>query len=196
MMDYLRKVLSGLWSLIVGLKITGIEFVKPQITIHYPRKEVHNLDTYRGHVDLVAMPGDPATPRCVVCYTCVDTCPSGCLSLQCHVDGEEPPAKGDAHQELMLGLEVAIPQSSPKAPPADRIVRVLDGFRLNYNLCSLCGLCVQSCPVSSLTFSRDVYLAGTARSDFEYDLLGRLKERAAAANGKAAVNNQAMDKAA
>ncbi|MBF0527749.1 MAG: 4Fe-4S binding protein [Deltaproteobacteria bacterium] len=185
-MNYLRKIISGLWSLIVGLKITGREFAKPQITIHFPRKEVTNLGTYRGHIELVPLPSAPDKPRCIVCYACVEVCPSRCLSLEAHVDGLEPAAQKVADTdstkhlptELMLGLKLVIPDSEKKAPPPDRMVRVLDGFRLNYNLCSLCGLCVQSCPVSSLTFSRDAYLAGMTRKEFEFDLLDRLKERA------------------
>jgi NADH-quinone oxidoreductase subunit I len=75
---------------------------------------------------------------------------------------------------------VPLPHSAAREPicATDKTLRVLDGFSLNYNLCSLCGLCVQSCPVSSLTFSQDVYLAGGSRKDFEFDLLLRLKNRA------------------
>ena len=53
------KTVSGLWSLIVGLKITGVEFFKPWLTVHYPRQEVINLGTYRGHIDLGASGQQP-----------------------------------------------------------------------------------------------------------------------------------------
>jgi NADH-quinone oxidoreductase subunit I len=37
---------------------------------------------------------------------------------------------------------------------------------------------VEVCPVKSIRFSTDVYLAGYERNDFEYDLLARLREQA------------------
>ena len=58
--------------------------------------------------------------------------------------------------------------------------------RAGSGLCSLCGLCVQTCPVSSLAFSKDVYLAGGSRKDFEFDLLKRLRDRAGSARLKKA----------
>jgi NADH-quinone oxidoreductase subunit I len=174
-MTTIQKTLKGLWSLIVGLKVTGKEFCKPWITVHYPRQEVTNLESYRGHIDLVPRPDEPKKPLCIVCKRCEEVCPSGCIRVEGHVPGEQT---GEARQLLLIS-NVPLPNSAARDPicAADKTLRVLDGFTLNYNYCSLCGLCVQCCPVSSLTFSSDVYLAGGSRRDFEYDLLRRLKNR-------------------
>lgn len=150
-----RLVVAGLWSLVVGLFITGKNFALPQLTVHYPRQAVPNLDTYRGHIELVAKDNDPTQPRCLACQLCATACPSQCIKIVIAketVDKEQPPAK-----------------KAPKKRP--------EAFYLNYNLCSLCGMCVQSCPADSLMFSRDVYLAGYARQDFEYDLMERMRTR-------------------
>ena len=181
----IRKTLKGIWSLIVGLKVTGKEFCRPWITVHYPRQEVNNLDSYRGHIDLVPYSDNPLKPLCIVCRRCEEICPSVCIRIEGHVPGEE---KADPVRRLLLICDVPLPDSAAREPvcSTDKILRVLDGFSLNYNLCSLCGLCVQSCPVSSLTFSKDVYLAGGSRKDFEYDLLQRLKDRAGSAKIKRA----------
>ncbi len=183
-MKTIGQTIKSLWSLIVGLKVTGAEFVKPQITIHFPRKEVNNLGTYRGHIDLVPLANDPSSPRCIMCGYCAETCPSGCITLKFHMVGEQTdPAQ---RRKLLLGLDVPVPHSAGKVPPPAKIERVLESFNLNYNYCSLCGLCVQGCPVGSLAFSRDAYLVGRARKDFEFDLLARLKSRAGTTSGKAA----------
>ncbi len=176
-MTTIQKTMKGLWSLIVGLKVTGKEFCRPWITVHYPRQEVTNLDSYRGHIDLVPYPDDSNKPLCIVCRRCEETCPSGCIRIDGHLPGAE---SGEAARELLLISEVPLPGSKAREPihAADKTLRVLDGFALNYNFCSLCGLCVQVCPVSSLTFSSDVYLAGASRADFEFDLLRRLRDRA------------------
>lgn len=176
-MATLGETVKGLWSLIVGLKITGVEFFKPKITIHFPRKEVDNLGTYRGHVDLVPRDDDPLTAKCIMCGQCVDACPSGCLSFTMHVEGD--PVITAARPPLKLGLDVTLIPSQPKDKAPEEMPRVLDGFLLNYNLCSLCGLCVQTCPVSSLKFSREAYLAGQSRAEFEFNLLTRLRGRGA-----------------
>lgn len=174
-MTTIQKNLKGLWSLIVGLKVTGKEFCRPWITVHYPRQEVTNLDTYRGHIELVSQPNDPKKPLCIVCKRCEEICPSGCI----RVDGHLPENDANQCRQLLLITNVPLPGSSAKAPvcSSDKTIRILDSFKLNYNLCSLCGLCVQSCPVSSLKFSKDIYLAGRARKDFEYDLIKRMKKK-------------------
>jgi NADH-quinone oxidoreductase subunit I len=175
-MKHLFKTLKGLWSLVVGLKITGVELFKPWLTVHYPRQEVDNLAGYRGHIELMPVTDDPLTARCIMCWKCVEICPSRCISLRMHAKGEEAGAAA-ADPGLLLAPEVKSPYSAHLAPPPDKIERVLDSFRLNYSLCSLCGLCVQSCPVDAIRFSRNSYLVGTTRQSFELDLLARLRNR-------------------
>lgn len=182
-MATLGQTIKSLWSLVVGMKVTGIEFFKPKLTVHYPRKEVDNLGTYRGHCDLVAREDDPFTAKCIMCGICVENCPSNCLSLTMHVAGEDKPRAVNGTGELMLAQAVTLPGSIRKAPPQGKTDRVLDSFHLNYNYCSLCGLCVQNCPVSSLAWSREAYLVGRNPKEFEFDLLGRLRAKAEAKQG-------------
>ena len=176
-MTTIRKTLNGLWSLIVGLKVTGREFCKPWLTVHYPRQEVSNLNTYRGHIELVSLSDNPGKPKCVVCRRCEEICPSDCIRIEMHTPEEGRLSDG---RPLMLISGVPLAGSMAKNPlcEGDKLLRVLDGFYLNYNMCSLCGLCVQNCPVSSLAFSQEVYLAGQKRSDFEFDLLQILQKDA------------------
>lgn len=177
-MSHLFKTLKGLWSLVVGLKITGVEVFKPWLTVHYPRQEVDNLAGFRGHIELVPKDDDPQTPRCIMCWKCVEICPSRCISLRLHVLGEEP-GKRPADGGLLLGPDVASPYSTRQTPPPEKIERVLDAYRVSYSFCSLCGLCVQSCPADAIRFSRNAYLVGTSRDTFDIDLIARLRDRSA-----------------
>ena len=159
----IKEALTGMWSLLIGLKVTGYYFTKPLVTVHYPRKTVDNISTYRGHVELVAKPTDTNTPKCIICGMCVKNCPSGCLEIKHRVEEEEvvvPPKEGEENAE---------PKTKKKK------TKIMENFYLNYNLCSLCGLCASSCPVKSLKFSDNVYLAGFKREDFEFDLLERMR---------------------
>ncbi|MDR2826290.1 MAG: 4Fe-4S ferredoxin, partial [Deltaproteobacteria bacterium] len=54
----------------------------------------------------------------------------------------------------------------------------------DFTHCSLCACCIESCPVKSIRFSNEMYIAGTSRSDFHYDLLARLKRLAKKAPAK------------
>jgi NADH-quinone oxidoreductase subunit I len=173
-MQQLLKTIKGLWSLLVGLKITGVELCKPWITVHYPREQVDNIGSYRGHIELVSTPEDPLTPRCIMCQRCAEACPSQCITVRAHVKDDEN-GHGDHDEGLMLAPDVPSPYSIHRMPPPEKIERVLDAFGLNFSLCSLCGLCVQSCPVGAIRFSRNAYLIGTVRQHFELDLLARLK---------------------
>ncbi|QJT10151.1 4Fe-4S binding protein [Oceanidesulfovibrio marinus] len=158
---------SGLWSLVVGLGVTGRNFADSQVTVHYPRQDVgdEQLVGYRGHIELVPKPKDPFAPKCILCMMCARVCPSGCITVKMKKQPKEEPVE-----------EGAKPKKAPKE---------VGVFHLNYNLCSLCSLCVQSCPVGSLRHSRDVYLSGFQKEDFEYDLMERLHKQAEAAPKKA-----------
>jgi NADH-quinone oxidoreductase subunit I len=173
-MKQISQTLKGLWSLIVGLKITGIEFWKPWLTVHYPRQEVDNLDSYRGHIELVPSDNDPDVPRCIMCWRCSDICPSGCISLRVRTLNQVVESQ-EVEEGLFLSPGIQSPNSSHLRPAPEKIERVLERYQLNYSLCSLCGLCVQTCPVDAIRFSRHVYYVGSERADFELDLIARMK---------------------
>ena len=59
---------------------------------------------------------------------------------------------------------------APKNPAA---------YTYNFTFCSLCACCVEACPTNSIRFSHELYVAGTRREDFHYDLLARLRRHAA-----------------
>ena len=148
----------GMWSLIVGLNITGKYFLKPNVTIHYPRQEVTNLATFRGHIELVPEDSDPLTPRCISCGTCAKACPSNCITVI------KKKAPAPTPEETEQGIK-------PKAPKDPEL------FHLDFTLCSLCGQCVSSCPADAIRFSQNINLAGYHRQDFHFDLLVRMRSR-------------------
>lgn len=170
------EALSGLKSMFVGLKVTGTNFFKPQVTVHYPRQEVDTLATFRGHIELVGQDEDPAKVRCVGCGLCMDLCPSNCI----RVEAEDPPAAAGICYPSQVASDMLMP--TPKfraAPPSQEpVVRKLLGYHLTYHTCSLCGLCVQNCPAGAIRFSSNVYFAGLNRQTFEIDLMARLLKQA------------------
>jgi NADH-quinone oxidoreductase subunit I len=170
----ITEKIARLWSLIVGLQVTGKYFTKPQVTLHYPRKTLddENLLTYRGHIELVGLPKKPGTPKCISCGMCQTVCPSGCISLS----KRKPPKLTEEQEKAKAEAEAKGEKFKKPAAPKDPAT-----FSYDYTLCSLCGCCVENCPVDSIRFSNNIYLSATSRTPYHYDLLDRLKTQAGAA---------------
>ncbi len=174
--ELIKEAYVGLKSLVIGLKVTGRAFLKPGVTVIYPKQEVDNLATYRGHIELIAKPDNPFMPLCIACGACVRVCPSECLSVGCPVGAGKGGADGREADEVAGTL---IPKAEIMAPAPQKGCKTPGLFHYDYSLCSLCGQCVRICPVDSLRFSRHVYFVGTRREDFRLDLLARLRKQAA-----------------
>jgi NADH-quinone oxidoreductase subunit I len=56
--------------------------------------------------------------------------------------------------------------------------KILVRYDLDFTKCSLCGNCVEVCPVDALEYSPEYRLAGYSRHDFHFELVARLRERA------------------
>lgn len=62
-------------------------------------------------------------------------------------------------------------KTQPKGP------KVPVSYIINFSRCSLCGLCVESCPTRTIQFSREYELVGTSGSDCLLDLLDRCRKQ-------------------
>jgi len=149
--------IKGLYSLLVGLSITGkfglgpfaamLRLTKPgegypQLTCHYPRETIddENLVSFRGPVELIPDEKDPAKSKCISCGMCVKACPSGCLTVE----------KGDEGKAPKIWIS-------------------------NFTYCSLCGACVEVCPAKALRYGHNIYWVAEKREDMVRDLLAQLQ---------------------
>ena len=85
--------LKGLYSLLVGLKITGKFFFSPQpMVVYYPREVVEPeiLESFRGPLELIGQEENPAVTRCISCMMCTKACPSSCLKVVKGTEGKLP----------------------------------------------------------------------------------------------------------
>ena len=80
MKNVFKEVVTGLASLITGLRITILQFFKPTVTLRYPHESVKMPARFRGHIELVR---DPGTGKaiCFACKLCERACPSDCISV-------------------------------------------------------------------------------------------------------------------
>ena len=74
MIGYFINIITGAWSLIIGLMVTLKNTLRRAVTIQYPTQKLSMTERFRGLVDL-------RVEKCIKCYQCVKICPTGCLSI-------------------------------------------------------------------------------------------------------------------
>jgi NADH-quinone oxidoreductase subunit I len=103
--------IRGLYSLLIGLSITGRFFFSPNNTTHYPRQvdDPECLKSYRGPLELI--PADETgRSKCVSCQMCVRACPGHCLTV---VKGEGKAPKAYLYDFTLCCLCAACVEACP-----------------------------------------------------------------------------------
>ncbi len=123
---YISEVVKGLWNLILGMKITIINFFRPKITEQYPenRGEYEYFERFRA--ELTMPHNDKNEHKCTGCKICEMNCPNGTIKITVKQEMNEETGK-------------------PK--------RVLDQYFYDLGTCIFCDLCVQSCPSDAIEFT-------------------------------------------
>lgn len=142
--EYFKAIFLGIWSTLVGVRITMARFfdyVKDPlyqgVTVQYPTERWKVAEGYRGMLfnDI---------DDCIVCLQCATECPADCIII----DGEKA-AKGEDLGKTSNGTAIKI-----------KAMR----FDIDLNHCLYCGLCTEVCPTECLimtdaydyaTYSRD-----------------------------------------
>ncbi len=81
MMTYFKDILIGFYSLLAGMAVTIRYFVKPIVTVQYPRQKIEMTPRYRGYPQLIVDP-ETHTHRCIACEMCSRICPSQLIHLE------------------------------------------------------------------------------------------------------------------
>ncbi|MCX7918934.1 MAG: NADH-quinone oxidoreductase subunit I [bacterium] len=77
MLNYFIKIVSGLWSLLVGMKVTIKYLFKPAITLQYPDEKWNMPERFRGQLKL-------HVDKCIGCLACARACPDNDLEIVTH----------------------------------------------------------------------------------------------------------------
>lgn len=84
MWKYLKEIVTGSYSLLVGMWIVLRHAFRKPVTVQYPYQSVKLPARYRGHIELKR--DENGQPKCIVCMACQRACPSTCIE----VDGVKP----------------------------------------------------------------------------------------------------------
>ena len=126
--DYLKEIVLGIWSLLKGMKVTGSYFFRPGtiVTQKYPnnRKTLVMFERFKGEV---VMPhSEKNEHKCTGCGICEINCPNGTIEI--------------------ISKSIITEDGKKK--------RAIDKHIYRLGMCTFCALCVKTCPSNALAFSQ------------------------------------------
>lgn len=127
--NYFKEIISGIGSLLNGMKVTGSYFFRPStiLTQKYPdnRKDLVMFERFKGEV---VMPHDEKNEHnCTGCGICEMNCPNGSIEI--------------------ITKTITTEDGKKK--------RAIDKHIYRLSMCTFCGLCVKTCPSNALAFSQE-----------------------------------------
>jgi NADH-quinone oxidoreductase subunit I len=127
--NYIKEIIQGVWSLMKGMKVTGSYFVRPGtiVTQKYPenRKKLVMFDRFKGEV---VMPHNEKNEhKCTGCGICEINCPNGTIEV--------------------ISQMIVMEDGKKK--------RAIDKHIYRLGMCTFCALCVKNCPSNALAFSQE-----------------------------------------
>jgi NADH-quinone oxidoreductase subunit I len=125
---YISDILKAVWTLIVGMGVTGSYFFRPStiVTQQYPenRKKLKMYDRFKGEVVLIH--DNDNHHRCNGCGICEINCPNGSIEI--------------------ISKKILTEDGKSR--------RIIDRHIYHLSMCTFCALCVKNCPSDALAFSQ------------------------------------------
>jgi formate hydrogenlyase subunit 6/NADH:ubiquinone oxidoreductase subunit I len=81
MMTYIKDIAVGFYSLLAGMAVTIRYFVKPIVTVQYPREKLPMSPAWRGYPRFI-IDEETKTHRCIACEMCSRICPSALITVE------------------------------------------------------------------------------------------------------------------
>ena len=127
--EYISDIVSGVKTLLKGMKVTGYYVAHPSeiITQQYPenRETLKMFERFRGEV--VLLHNEKNEHKCTGCSACDLACPNG---------------------SIRIVSDHVILESGKKQ-------KIIDTFVYNLAMCTFCNLCIRACPTDAIVMSQD-----------------------------------------
>jgi NADH-quinone oxidoreductase chain I len=163
---YIGDMWSGVWTAVIGMRVTGREAFKKPITLEYPDERWPMPEGFRGLLH-------NRIEDCIGCLACARVCPVDCIHIETYKRDKEDYGVTSDGSKITMWL--------PK-------------FDIDLALCMVCGLCTEVCPTECLTMTKEYELAVSERKlmylefavEREKEIVKRkMAEKAAAAKAAA-----------
>ena len=161
MFRYFKNIWLGLWTILVGMRITFIHLFRPNVTIQYPNERYPIPDGSNGtaiarnrlYMDMELCDG---------CQRCARICPVDCIDIKI--------------------LQIAKTIEQPILKNGEKRNAWVPKYEIDFSKCCFCGLCTTVCPTNAInhttefeysTYSRDhkVNVHFSNKEEFDYGLL-------------------------
>ena len=134
---YLKRCITGPWSLICGLSVSLKYFFDPRriVTEQYPenRKTLKMHERYRGRLEMIE--DAESNNHCTACGMCERACPNASINV--------------LSTKNIAGK------------------KVLGRYVYHFASCTQCGLCVEACPFGAIRMSQEFEVATTDPNTLE-----------------------------
>jgi len=142
MVRYIKGIWQGLFTVLVGMKITFLHLFEPNVTVQYPKERYPIPSNARNRLKL--------TPElCNGCVSCARACPVNCITvetLRVTPDEPEQPMIADGSKRKLW-------------------VPVYD---IDFAKCCFCGLCTTVCPTEAIKHTVEFEYSTYNRNDLLY----------------------------
>jgi NADH-quinone oxidoreductase subunit I len=137
--EYIVSIFKGIWTLLLGMKVTGKYFFTPwkHLTQQYPenRETLVMFERFRGEV--IMTHNENNEHKCTGCGICEINCPNGSIEI--------------------ISRSVLTPEGKKK--------RIIDQHIYHLGMCTLCNLCVKACPTGAIVMGQKFEHAVWNRSE-------------------------------
>lgn len=82
MINYFKNIFIGIWTVLIGMKVTISYFFKKPVTVQYPKERIEVAENYRGELKL-------DINQCSACLQCNRACPINCITIEVEGKGKD-----------------------------------------------------------------------------------------------------------
>ncbi|MEW6195529.1 MAG: NADH-quinone oxidoreductase subunit I [Bacteroidota bacterium] len=149
MKQYFKNTWDGIWTVLIGMKITFKHLFTPAVTIQYPDVKVKLPDRVRNRLYV-------NIDDCIGCDQCSRACPVSCIEIETvkGVPGEDLGTTSNGKKKALWVTK----------------------FNIDFAKCCYCQLCVFPCPTECI-YMTDIYeFSEYDRNNFVYNFSALTKE--------------------
>lgn len=146
--SYFRHIITGLWTILVGMKLTLTYFFSKPVTMQYPDERWTLPERFRGMVKC-------DTDKCIACLVCANTCPVSCITIESE--------------------KAEIPKSVLNVETGKEVKKIKDitKFQIDISRCLYCGLCTEGCPTGAIQMSHEYETSCHSRQEMIYNWVNK-----------------------